>query len=136
MPALGLAPINLRLKQWLKVYDLGKFVSPPLGLASGITWGLLSYSHYEIQSLAWRNYAAAGFLTFGGTVLWTVAVMMGANNELMEMAKTGNQKREREGDNGALKDRAETVLSRWDKMNWMRTVLPLVGGAVGMWGML
>lgn len=132
MPALGLAPINIRLKQWLKIYNLGKFVSPPLGLASGITWGLLSYSHYG--SLAWKNYAAAGFLTFGGTVLWTVAVMMGTNNELMAMTKTG--KGEKEGDSGAFRDRAETVLSSWDKMNWARIVLPLVGGAVGMWGML
>lgn len=82
------------------------------------------------------NYAAAGFLTFGGTVVWTVAVMMGANHELMEMAKTGNQKGVKEGDSGAFKDRAEKVLSSWDMMNWARIILPLVGGAVGMWGML
>lgn len=135
MPALDLAPINIRLKQWLKIYDLGKLVSPTLGLTSGITWGWLAYAHYG--NLAWKNYAAAGFFTFGGTLLWTLAVMLGTNNELMAMTKTGKGKGVQEGDStGAFKDRAETLLSTWGTMNLGRTVIPLVGGAVGLWGML
>jgi len=134
LPAIASSPVPLRLKQWLKIYDLGKLVAPPLGVTGGLAWAYLAWFAYP--ETAWKTYAAAGVATFGGTLLWTVVVMRPTNQALMEMAMKGGEGADDVKGKVDFEKRAEQELGKWDRMNLVRTVVPLVGGLVGLWGML
>lgn len=129
LPALALAPIPLRLQQWQVIYDLGKLVSPTLAAASGVLWGLSAWIARGSED--WRFYAAAGIISFS-ILPWTVAVMMTSNKELMRRAKVSKE----EAESLKFGEDSAKILARWDSMNYVRAVLPMIGAWVGLYAML
>jgi hypothetical protein len=138
-PTIDLAPIPLRLQQWQVIYDMGKWVAPPAAALSGVLWGVaawISCAHPKDLGAVdeWVLYSSAGVLS-SAFLLWTTAVMLPVNNDLMRKAKIG-----KELDNGKeIKDfEMESVraLSTWNKMNWVRAVLPMTGAWVGLYASL
>ena len=129
MPALALAPISLRLQQWQVIYDLGKLVSPTVAAASTLLWGFTAWSARGTE--VWKFYAAGGLATFA-ILPWTIAVMMPTNLELMRRAKVA--KEDAEGLN--FKKESAVMLTKWNIMNYVRAVLPMVGAWVGLYAAL
>lgn len=129
LPAIALSPISLRLQQWQIIYDLGKLVSPSVSAASTLLWGWSAWSARD--SDAGKFYAAAGGLTLG-VLLWTVAVMMPTNLELMRRAKTAKE----DGESTKFEEESAKVLATWNWMNYVRAVLPMVGAWVGLYAAL
>ncbi|KAK0099997.1 hypothetical protein ONS95_013185 [Cadophora gregata] len=129
LPATALAPSPLRLKQWLVVYDLGKLISPPLSVISATCWfysAWVSHSTHAIQL-----HSAAGALTLG-TTIWTVLAMMPTNKALMTKVKAVDEAKGEEIGSSEWKREAEKELASWSWMNYVRAVIPLAGGWVGM----
>ena len=132
LPALALAPVPLRLQQWQVIYDLGKLVSPPVSAVSALLWGLTAWNSKNNQdSSDWKFYAAASFATLA-IPLWTLVVMMPTNNELIKRSKAAKEGFE------PLDSEQESVklLGAWDRMNFVRAVLPMVGAWVGLYALL
>ncbi|PVH85617.1 DUF1772-domain-containing protein [Cadophora sp. DSE1049] len=138
LPATALAPLPLRLKQWLVVYDLGKLISPPLSAISAACWFYSAYASHSLHPSTSATdttqlYATAGALTLCTTV-WTVLAMMPTNKALMRRVKA--VKEGVEGESVEWKREAERKLGTWSWMNYVRAVIPLVGGWVGMYAAL
>jgi hypothetical protein len=114
------------------IYDLGKLVSPPVSAVSAVLWGVAAWVSHGRHGEDWKLYATAGFLTFA-VPLWTVAVMMHTNNDLMKKAKVGG---ELEAESESFKTSSEQALVTWDRMNMVRAVLPMVGAWVGLYAAL
>jgi hypothetical protein len=136
MPALSLAPIAIQLQQWQAIYDLGKLVSPTVGIASSSVWGYaawFSYTHAHRSSSDWKFYALAGLVTLS-ILPWTILVMMPTNLDLMKRAKATV---EVEGEkDGAFKAESVKALDRWNVMNYVRAVPPMVGAWIGLYAAL
>jgi hypothetical protein len=132
IPALALAPIPLRLQQWQVIYDLGKLVAPTVSFTSSLIWGYTAWTARAGEE--WKFYAVAGLATFA-FLPWTAVVMLPVNNELMKRAKLG---KEDAGDvkDGKLVRESEVLLARWDWMNYVRALLPMVGAWVGLYAAL
>ncbi|KAH7393307.1 hypothetical protein BKA64DRAFT_83127 [Cadophora sp. MPI-SDFR-AT-0126] len=140
LPAAALAPLPLRLKQWLVVYDLGKLISPPFSAISAACWFYSAWASHSPNSTTHTTqttqlYAVAGALTLGTTV-WTLLAMMPTNKALMRMAKTVKEEQGDEVESLEWKSEAERELWTWSWMNYVRAVIPLVGGWVGMYAAL
>jgi len=131
VPAIALAPIPLRLRQWQVVYDLGKLVAPPVSAVSAILLGVAAYSTSSTSN-DWKLYATAGALTFSFTP-WTVLAMMATNNDLMRRAKMGA---ELEGKNEGFERESEKALNTWWRLNWVRAVLPMAGAWIALYAAL
>jgi len=58
--------------------------------------------------------------------------MMPTNKRLGEIAREGK------GGKGAKVDEGEVqaLLRSWNGMNYVRALIPMVGGVVGLWGLL
>jgi len=132
IPAIVLAPLPLRLTQWQVIYDLGKLVSPPVSALSAALWGVAAWISHGQHSEDWKFYATAGAFTFA-VPLWTVVVMLPTNNDLMKKAKLGG---ELEAESESFKVTSEKALVKWDRMNMVRAVLPMVGAWVGLYAAL
>jgi hypothetical protein len=139
MPALSHASLPVQLLGWLEVYDLGKLISPPVGAASSVLWGYLTYAAYSRKAdglfrKSWHSYLAAGLLTFA-ILPWTLVIMMPSNKTLMEAAW-----KVQAGGADAIKlenyAELEKSMELWGTLNWFRTVTPMVGGMIGLWAVL
>ena len=131
-PAISLAPLPLRLQQWQVIYDLGKLVSPPLSVATGIAWGSAAWIAKGSASGGeeWKLYAVTAAATFG-VLAWTLGAMMGTNLELLRMAKAA-----REDSGSKMLVGAEKAVATWNWMNYVRAVIPMVGAWVGIYAAL
>ena len=132
LPAAALSPIPLRLQQWQVIYDLGKFISPPVSAASALLWGYSAWSAKDNEDpLEWKLYAVAGLATFS-VLAWTLAFIRPTNNELMRRAKVAKEVTE----TAVFGRESIEILARWSWMNYVRAVLPMVGAWVGIYGAL
>lgn len=137
IPAANLAPLPLRLRQWLVVYDRGKLVSPTVALAAGLLWSYLAFASYHDTSsrrLAdWTAYAAAGAFTFG-ILPWTIIALMPTNHVLIDAANAVQSGMSAFSE--AESKRLEGAIATWATLNWFRAVTPIIGAAVAVWAIL
>jgi hypothetical protein len=129
IPSLAPAPIPLRLQQWQVIYDLGKLVSPTVTAASTLLWGFTAWS--ARGSEVWKFYAVGGLATFA-ILPWTVAVMMPTNLDLMRRAKVAKE----DAESLKFEKESEVMLAKWNIMNYVRAVLPMIGAWVGLYAAL
>lgn len=64
--------------------------------------------------------------------LWTVVFMRPTNNELMRRAKAAKEATE----SVAYENESVKLLALWDRMNFVRAVLPMVGAWFGLYAAL
>lgn len=130
VPAISIAPLALQFKQWQVVYDLGKLVSPPLSAAGAAAWGYAAWhSSTHEGDATWKLYSVAAALTLA-ILVWTVAVMMPTNKDLMKMAKIADEVDETEAK--VFAQESVKAPRRWNWMNFVRAVLPMIGTVVGL----
>lgn len=104
-------------------------MSPTVAAASSVLWGWTTWT--ARGSNDFKFYAVGGLATFA-ILPWTIAVMMPTNKELMRRVKVA--KEETEG--LAFGKDSEKILAQWDRMNYVRAVLPMIGAWVGLYAAL
>ncbi|RAH73277.1 DUF1772 domain-containing protein [Aspergillus aculeatinus CBS 121060] len=126
------APQGLIVKLWRKVYDKGKAQNPPVAAATAtaflyLAWSvraggpLFRHSQYSLTGL----YTTAAILTLS-IVPYTIVTMRPTNNALIRLAQTP------EDLTSAGVKESSTLLNRWVFLNGIRSLLPLVGGMLGV----
>jgi hypothetical protein len=72
-----------------------------------------------------------GLATFA-ILPWTVAVMMPTNLDLMRRAKVAKE----DAESLKFEKESEVMLAKWNIMNYVRAVLPMIGAWVGLYAAL
>ncbi|GKZ32838.1 hypothetical protein AbraIFM66950_002478 [Aspergillus brasiliensis] len=127
-------PLSTITKQWALIYETGKNRAPPIALFTATTLLYLSWvtrAESTLAAIAPRGstttYAISAALTIA-IVPWTILVMKGTNDALMEKAKVGVQE-EKDPQDG---ERVLGLLNRWAWLNAARAMWPLAGFFVGL----
>ena len=140
-PALALAPVSLLLRQYVRLYALGKRTAPPIALASALLSLYLAYDSYTFGPSA-ASTTLGG--TFGGkTALWLLSAactigiapfteigMAYVNGELHRRATVVESEGVRDGEKWEME--TKRLFKNWKVWNAVRGVLPLVGVVVGV----
>jgi len=95
---------------------------------SAISFGAYAYAAYDRnrRHFDWRRYAAAGVLTLG-IVPFTIAVMNGTNQALLQIAADGTAA-------AVVNDESvRALITQWAGLNFLRSLLPLAGAVLGVW---
>lgn len=93
-----------------------------------------AYAAYEAPTASLTNLYAAAAVTTAGIVPWTLLAMMKTNHTLMARAETVTEKSGKSEEQD-LKE-VKALLKKWTRLNAARAVFPLVGAALGIWGVL
>ncbi|KGO69875.1 Protein of unknown function DUF1772 [Penicillium italicum] len=123
-------------KQWKKLYEAGKAQNPPI---AAVTASAFFYLAWSVQSgrlivrgaLSSRPalYCFAGLLTLS-IVPYTIIAMSKTNAALLTTATSDSK----------VADKASTdvdeLVHKWISLNGFRSLLPLVGGLVGIFAAL
>jgi hypothetical protein len=118
IPALGLVPLPLRLKQWPVIYDVGKFVSPPVSITSAASWATAAWISYSRGDyLDWKLYAVAALVT-ASVLGFTVLVMLPTNKGLRRRAKVVREVKGEEMEQG-FEVKSEELIGLWDSLNYV-----------------
>lgn len=104
------------------LYRNGARVVIPLALGSAVSWSIAAYM--SPKSRTEHSIAVAGTL---GTMVFTRVVMMGVNNQLMEISRMGE-----EGMKVVRTEDSVELLKRWKGMNLVRSGLAFVSGCAGL----
>lgn len=97
---------------------------PGVALLSLAAFAYASYNSRQYGN-RWRQYAIAGALTIA-LVPFTVGFMGATNGKLLGVAAAGVG-----GDQDALE-----LVRKWSGLNLARSLLPLLGAGVGIWGLV
>ncbi|KAK4205174.1 hypothetical protein QBC40DRAFT_271202 [Triangularia verruculosa] len=130
-PLLLTSPTPLMLQQWKKMFLAGSTHMPPLSIISAV-----SFFYLAAKSPAHRNlWSTAGGLTLG-IIPYTLALMMGTNNELLKRegeltarAKTSGAVVVSESEEKGAKE----LVDRWGVLNLGRTAMLLGAVGLGAW---
>lgn len=119
-------PTQLLAQQWAGIYHRGKVLGPQTALFGLLGYGYLAYERSS-RGLSWAKFVWAAGLTLG-IVPFTVVFMDPTNQALLQVAAgvgaaTGE---------GALRE----LLVKWKGLNLMRSIFPLAGAALGLWGLV
>ncbi|KAL3418418.1 hypothetical protein PVAG01_10134 [Phlyctema vagabunda] len=127
IPALLESPPATRilLQQWSSVFFKGAARAPAAAALACVSYGYATYAQTK-HGKDWRLSTLAGVLTIA-IVPFTIIFMSKTNNRLLAGAA------------GALvtsTDEARSLLTKWVRLNAIRSLLPLVGGIVGFCNLL
>jgi len=127
-PVLSTTPPSTFLPLWTRLYARGAATAPPLAVLSTACFLYLAYSASD-----WTGaYATAAAATLA-IVPYTLLFMMGTNRRLEARAKmVGASAKE----DGGRQEESRALLEWWTVLNFGRSVLPLVGGLVGLWSVM
>ncbi|KAI9759499.1 MAG: hypothetical protein M1835_000359 [Candelina submexicana] len=140
VPTLLLAPTPLLLRQWRKMWNLGKRSNPPIAAIGLLSNAYLAYKQYNAPLSTnhprGEMYAIAAFLS-AWLVLYTPAFMSTTNGQLLEAAEDMEgfdvgEEVEAQG----KKESARQLIDKWGVLNLGRSAGPLVGALVGLWASL
>lgn len=132
---------NTLALQWKTLYNHGKVQNPPIAAISACSLYYLAYAvrshsaHYSrfAGESTGAFYAGAAFLTLG-IVPWTLVVMTSTNDRIAAVAEieAGNETEEKSKGGGLSDEEFDGLLGRWQVLNGIRGVFPLVGGVLGL----
>ncbi|RDW64417.1 DUF1772 domain-containing protein [Aspergillus mulundensis] len=121
------------VKLWNKVYDAGKAQNPPVAATTAAAFLYLAWSVRHLHgALLFRPttdnrvalYITAATLTVS-IVPYTIVTMRPTNNALIQLARSRDL-------TTAEETQSNDLLGRWILFNGIRSILPLVGGLVGI----
>jgi hypothetical protein len=110
------------------MYISGKTQNPPIVAATAASFSYLAWTLRALPGNKARLYGAVAVLTIG-VVPWTILVMNSTNQKLIEKVESIV---EAKGDEKEVGD----LLRKWGTLNGMRSLLPLMGSAVGLFAAL
>lgn len=145
-------PIPHLTHQWLDVYERGKGIYPPLSivasLANGyLAWALRRTPAPDALGCSWTGIYVTAILATLGMVPWTLTAMKGTNGRLRAHA-TRDDAALAEGTKGMVVSEEEKakrarededvpgLLWDWAKLNFCRSMFPLLGACIGFWGVV
>lgn len=144
------APLIINLaRQWKTMYDHGKVQNPPVAaVVAGsfyyLTWQVRSkHALYErlVGSSDAMLYCGAAFLTLG-IVPWTLTAML-KTNAALEGISGGDltlTTKDESGEEDVVvtvgDDEFDGLVRRWQVLNGIRGLFPLVGGILGLYAVL
>ncbi|PWY90381.1 DUF1772-domain-containing protein [Aspergillus sclerotioniger CBS 115572] len=125
-------PTSIIVKLWHSFYNKGKTQNPPIAAATATAFLYLAWS-VRAGGPLFRptTYNLAGFYSTAAVltvsiVPFTIATMRKTNNALMSLAQSSKDL------SAAEETQSSDLLKRWVFLNGIRSLLPLVGAAVGM----
>ncbi|KAI9712989.1 MAG: hypothetical protein M1812_006737 [Candelaria pacifica] len=140
VPTLLLAPTPLLLRQWRKMWNLGKRSNPPIAALGLLSNAYLAYKQYNAPLSTnhprGEMFAIAAFLS-AWIVLYTPAFMLSTNGKLLEAAE--DMEGFAVGEEVEAKEKKEStrqLVDKWGMLNLGRGAGPLVGALVGLWASL
>ncbi|OWO98044.1 hypothetical protein B2J93_8269 [Marssonina coronariae] len=114
-------------RQWRQTYEIGKSQNRPASALIGASFAFLAYRSRAGPRHVMGLYGLAALLTMG-IAPFTLLAMAGTNGRLI-------RKSEEEGDAKESAEEGEEMkasLESWGRLNAVRSLLPLVGGAVAV----
>ena len=135
IPHLISAPSSQAVTSWARMFNLGKFMAPPISLAAATSFGYIAYSlptsTPNRDKVFWRYVTAAVFS--GAVPFYTATFMQSTNGALLrEAAKVAG-----EGGGKAVGTIGEAgvseLLRKWSVLNNLRGSLLIVSACIGAW---
>ncbi|CAN8101324.1 unnamed protein product [Discula destructiva] len=112
-------------QQWAGIYSRGKSLGPQTAILAVLGYGYLAYD--QGSGGRWGRFAGAAALTLA-IVPFTLMFMAPTNQKLFDVAA---------GTAGVVKEGSvEELLVRWKGLNLVRSLWPLAGAVVGLWGLV
>ncbi|KAK7743478.1 hypothetical protein SLS53_004012 [Cytospora paraplurivora] len=118
-------PSQLLAQQWAGIYNRGKVLGPQAAVVSLLGYGYLVYDRSR-QNRGWGDYVGAMALTIG-IVPFTLIFMDRTNQALLGVA---------EGASTLQSEVVRELLVRWKGLNLVRSLLPLSGALLGLYGLV
>ncbi|ROW07772.1 hypothetical protein VMCG_03389 [Cytospora schulzeri] len=118
-------PSQLLAQQWAGIYNRGKVLGPQTAVISLLGYGYLLYDRSR-QNRSWGNILGAMGLAVG-IVPYTLIVMAPTNQALMNVAK---------GVSSLGSEAVEELLVKWKWLNLIRSMFPLAGALLGLYGLV
>lgn len=121
------SPVGAQLlaQQWAGIYNRGKVLGPQAAVLSLLGYGWLVYDRRS-RGLPWTTFVGAAALSLG-IVPFTVIFMDPTNQALLGVA----------GGATALGETAvQALLVEWKGLNLVRSLFPLAGAVLGLWGLV
>lgn len=112
------------LQQWKSIYLRGRAQGPAIATVSGLLYACTAYARSQAGEDG-RLQGAAGLATVA-VAPYTLVFMNRVNQTLMRAAAADPTK-------GAKDKEVRDLVVRWTRLNLMRGLLPLLGGALGLW---
>lgn len=120
-------------QQWAGIYNRGKVLGPQTAVLSLLGYGYLAYTSSSSSNgpLASRSAWFVGAAALGLAIVpFTVLVMDPTNQALLRAAGA-------QGPGEKVEETAvRALLERWRRLNLARSILPLVGATLGLWGLV
>jgi hypothetical protein len=118
-----LAPSRLP-STWKVLYGRGAARAPAMAAFTALNHAYVAYFKFQ-NGFDWRGSAVAGLFT-AAIVPYTLIFMMVVNGKLTDAARAAEK--------GKVDTKeVDALLGRWTVLNAVRGLLPLLGGAVGLW---
>lgn len=121
VPSLLLAPPSTAVKQWAKIFNLGKVMGPPVSIIAAGAYSYVAYKLPSSSSPEFKRYVTAAVLS-AVIAPYTIVLMSSTNNKLLALnAVVGKGE-------GALE-----LVRHWGVLNFWRGVMLTVSGGLGVW---
>ncbi|KAK3686152.1 hypothetical protein B0T22DRAFT_529861 [Podospora appendiculata] len=115
--------------QWTRLYFYGSRLMPTLALGTAALYGLAGARLRSAGSAAWSTYALAAVSTLS-IVPFTFLFMARTNNELFRLEAASRMQ-----PLVATVAEAKALIVRWSWLHLTRSLLPLAGAVLGVFGM-
>lgn len=133
VPPMLLAPKQVMVQQWRKLFNLGLVWVPPTAVLASASLGYVAYASRSASerefgdksgtASGWKGIAlaAAGILSI---IPFTLMFMKPTNNTLIAESNGAGQLAERE---------VKALVEWWSRLNLVRGLIGATGTAVGIW---
>lgn len=112
--------------QWVRVYHYGHRIYPTMAITTCLLYGYAAFSKHAENS-PWKVFAVAGAMTLS-ILPFTWIFMLPTNNAIFRAQKQTESKRVPNWDT------AHKLVIRWSWLHAARTLLPLTGAILGLFG--
>ncbi|KUI57085.1 Noranthrone monooxygenase [Cytospora mali] len=122
------SPVSSQLlaQQWAGIYNRGKVLGPQTAVISLLGYGYLMYDRSSRLNSGWGDYLCAMGLTIG-IVPFTLIIMDPTNQALLRVA---------EGSSSLGYEAVRELLVRWKGLNLIRSLFPIAGALLGLYGLV
>jgi hypothetical protein len=131
-------PSTTLAKQWRYIFESGKSQNPPIAAITASAFAYLAWSvrsggmyHHMVPKMSMQLYCAAAILTLG-IVPFTIVAMRPTNNKLIEKAETSSKQTDTSPLAQSNEDEIDNLIAKWKSLNGIRSLLPLLGGILGL----
>ncbi|KIW01149.1 uncharacterized protein PV09_07435 [Verruconis gallopava] len=134
MSAVSKAPPNVAPKQWRTIFDIGFTTAPKI---AGLSASAFAYAAYSLSvqqkpasssTLTSIYFLSAAAISTLMIAPWTILTMLPTNEKLdakLAVAESGLAAKE--------DSELDGLLTKWARLNGIRSVFPLVGAFCGLW---